>query len=77
MDRGDLADTEADQVLAEPRTLVADDRPVGHLDDRGKEMIAARPATGAKGFSIHIVTVVQSTGLSQRQTAAEATGLTV
>jgi hypothetical protein len=63
MDGGDLGEVEANLVLAEPRALVSDDRPVRHHNDRGEQVIPARPAARAKTFRIHAVTVTQETGV--------------
>jgi len=66
MDGGDLGNADADLVLAEPRTLVADDRAVGHFDDRGEKMVPPGPAAGAKRFRVHTATVIQALSLGNR-----------
>lgn len=53
VDGGDLADADAYLVPAEPRALVADDRPVRHLNDGAKQMIAAGPAARLESFRCH------------------------
>ena len=53
MHRRDLGNADADFVLAEPRTLVTDDRLIRHLDDGGKQEIPARPPAGLKCFRRH------------------------
>ncbi len=53
VDGGHLGNADADLVLAEPRTLVADDRLVRHFDDGGKEVVAAGPAAGFESFRFH------------------------
>src|ERR1022692_2781449 len=63
MDGGDLGEVEANLVLAEPRALVSDDRPVRHHNDSGGQVIPARPAARAKTFRIHAVNVIQKTGV--------------
>jgi hypothetical protein len=59
MHRGDFADADANLVLAEPRTLVPNNRLVRHLDDRGKKKIPARPSACLKYFRSHDDTVIQ------------------
>jgi len=53
MHRGDLGNADAHFVLAEPRTLVPDDRLVRHFNEGGKQEIPARPPAGLKSFRRH------------------------
>ncbi len=53
VDGGHLGNTDADLVLAEPRTFVSNDRLVRYFDDGGKEMVAAGPAAGFESFRFH------------------------
>ena len=50
MHRRDLADADADFVLAEPRPLVPDDRLVRNFDHGGEKVISHRPTAGLKNF---------------------------
>jgi hypothetical protein len=50
MHRCHLGDADADLVLAEQPPFVTDDRHVRHLDDGGKQMIAARPPARFEKF---------------------------
>ena len=63
MHRRDFDDADADLILAEPRTFVADDRPVVHLNDRAEKVVAFRPPACFENFRIHTATLVQEVNL--------------
>ena len=65
VDGRDLADADADLILAEPRTLVADDRLVRHLNDGAKQMIPPRPAACLESFRCHAAILLQEAGFGK------------
>lgn len=53
VDGGHLGEIDANLVLAKPGAFVSEDCPIRHHNDRGEQVIPARPTARSKIFRIH------------------------